>query len=179
MDSMEVNKGVAAVLVAGIAFFVTGTIGDKLVRSHAPHEPAIKIEVTAAAPTEAAPAPAALTPIGPLLASADAAAGESIVKKQCASCHTFTEGGKNMVGPNLYNVVGQPRAEGKGGFSFSPALKAKGGNWTYEDLNAWLHKPSAFVPGTRMAFAGINSDKQRADVIAYLRTLSANPVPLP
>jgi cytochrome c len=178
MDSMEVNKGVAAVLVAGIAFFVTGTIGDMLVRSHRPHEPAFKIEIAAPATAPAA-APAALNPIGPLLASADAAAGETIAKRQCASCHTFTEGGKNSVGPNLYGIVGGPRAEGHAGFGYSAPLKAKVGSWTYEELNAWLNKPAAFAPGTRMAFAGLNSEKQRADLIAYLRSLSHNPVPLP
>ncbi len=179
MDSMELNKGVAAVLVAGIAFFVTGTIGDRLVQSHRPHEPAIKIDVAAPAASGPAAAPAVLEPIGPLLAGADAANGEKLARQQCASCHTFTDGGKNGVGPNIYNTVGQPRGEGRGGFNFSPAIKAKTGNWSFEDLNAWLAKPSAFATGTRMAYAGMNSAKQRADVIAYLRTLSANPVPLP
>ncbi|MSP05358.1 MAG: cytochrome c family protein [Acetobacteraceae bacterium] len=179
MDSMEVNKGVAAILVAGIAFFVTGTIGDMLVKAHKPREPAIKIEIAAPAGTGApAAAPAAPTPIGPLMASADATAGETIAKRQCLSCHTFTEGGKNGVGPNLYNVLGSAHAAA-GGFNFSNALKGKPGNWTFEEMNAWLQKPTAFVPGTRMAFAGINSEKQRADVLAYLRSLSKNPVPLP
>jgi len=178
MDSMEVNKGVAAVLIAGIAFFISGTIGDLLVRYHRPHEPAFKIEIAAAAPAPGA-APVVLNPIGPLLASADAAAGETIAKRQCASCHTFTDGGKNSVGPNLYGIVGEPRAEGHAGFGYSASLKAKVGKWTYEELNAWLNKPATFAPGTRMAFAGLNSEKQRADVIAYLRTLAASPVPLP
>lgn len=178
MDSMELNKGVAAVLVAGIAFFVTGTIGDILVKSHRPHEPAFKIEVAAPMPAPGS-APVALNPIGPLLAAADVAAGEGIAKRQCASCHTFTDGGKNGVGPNIYNTIGEPRGEGRAGFNFSAALKGKTGAWGYEDLNAWLHKPAAYAPGTRMAFAGINSEKQRADLIAYLRTLSKSPVPLP
>lgn len=124
-------------------------------------------------------APVVLTLIGPMLATADVAAGETIAKRQCVSCHTFTDGGKNGVGPNVYNTLGQPRGEGRGGFNFSAALKGKAGAWGYEDLNAWLHKPSAYAPGTRMAFAGLNSEKQRADLIAYLRTLSASPVPLP
>lgn len=178
MDSMEVNKGVAAVLVAGIAFFITGTIGDILVKAHRPREPAFKIEIAAPAAAPGA-APVVLNPISPLLASADVAAGETIAKRQCVSCHTFTEGGKNGVGPNIYNTLGQPRAEGRAGFNFSAAVKGKPGAWGYEDLNAWLAKPASFAPGTRMAFAGINSEKQRADVIAYLRTLSASPVPLP
>ena len=179
MDSMEVNKGVAAILVAGIAFFVTGTIGDKLVPVHKPHDPAIKIEVAAAAPAAGAAAPVPLAPIAPLMAAADPAAGEAAAKRLCASCHTFNEGGKNSVGPNLYNVLGQPRATGREGFNYSPALKGKAGEWGYEDMNAWLHKPTQFAAGTRMAFAGINSEKQRADMIAYLRSLSKSPIPLP
>jgi len=178
MDSMEVNKGVAAILVAGIAFFVTGMVADGLVSSHKPQEPAIKVEVAAAAPAAGAAAPAALTPIGPLLASADAANGANLAKRQCGSCHTFDEGGKNGLGPNLYSVLGRERGS-EAGFNYSSALKGKTGAWTYEDLNAWLHKPSSFISGSRMAFAGINSDKQRADVIAYLRSLSKNPQPLP
>ena len=178
MDCIEVNKGVAAVLVVGIAFFVTGTIGDILVKSHRPHEPAFKIEIAAPMAAPGA-APAVLNPIGPLLASADVAVGETIAKRQCASCHTFVDGGKNGVGPNIYNTIGQPRAEGRADFNFSAAIKGKAGTWGYEDLNAWLAKPTTFAPGTRMAFAGLNSEKQRADVIAYLRTLSASPVPLP
>ena len=177
MDSMELNKGVAAILVAGIVFFITGTIGDKLVQSHKPHTVAIRIDA-AAAPTPSG-GPAVLAPIGPLLASADAAAGEAIAKRQCVSCHTFTEGGKNGLGPNIYNTIGQPRAVGRENFNFSNALKGKPGAWSYEELNAWLQKPAAFAPGTRMAFAGINSEKQRADVIAYLRSLSQSPAPLP
>ena len=177
MDSMELNKGVAAILVAGIAFFVTGSIATMLVKPHAPHEPAIKVEM-AAATTGAPAAPAALAPIGPLLASADAANGATLAKRQCGSCHTFEEGGKNGLGPNLYGVLGRARA-GSEGFNFSAAVKGKSGNWNFEDMNAWLHKPSAFIAGSRMAFAGMNSDKQRADVIAYLRGLSKNPLPLP
>ena len=180
MDTMEVNKGVAAILVAGIAFFLTGTIGTILVRETPLKEPAIKIEgaAPAAAPTGGAPKEEALPPVAPLLAKADPAQGEALTKKLCVSCHTFDQGGKAGVGPNLYGVVGGPHGHMEG-FNYSAALKGKQGPWTFDELNEWLHKPSSYAPGTRMAFAGINNAQQRADVIDYLRTLSPNPEPLP
>jgi cytochrome c len=177
MDSMEINKGVAAVLVAGIVFFLTGLIGMNLVVEHRLEKPAIAIAV-APADTAAAPKPVELPPIAPLLAKADVATGEATVKKLCTSCHTFTEGGKAGVGPNLYNVVGGPHAHMEG-FNYSAGMKAKTGPWTFPELNEWLHFPPSYVPGTRMSFAGIKDDQERADVIDYLHTLSANPVPLP
>jgi cytochrome c len=179
MDSMEVNKGIAAVLVGGILFFLTGLIGDSLVREREPEKPALAI-AAAPAPTAGGEAkPAGPAPIAPLLASADVKAGDQFVHKVCVACHTFDKGGKPGVGPNLYGIVGAPH-DHEAGFNYSPAMeKFKGQPWTYDALNEWLYKPSAYAPGTRMSFAGITNDKQRADVIAYLRTLSDNPVPLP
>jgi cytochrome c len=108
---------------------------------------------------------------------ADPAAGEAYAKKVCVACHSLNEGGKALIGPNLYGVVGGPHAHMEG-FNYSDALKSKQGRWTYDDLSAWLTKPSDYAPGTRMAFPGIKNDKLRIDVIAYLRTLSHNPEPL-
>ncbi len=177
MDSLEVNKACAAVLVAGIAFMVAGLIGESLVHPIALKQSAIKIEGgEAVAALGAKPEPE--VPIGTLLASADPAKGEADAKRLCAACHTFTEGGKAGVGPNLYGVVGAPHGH-MAGFNYSNGMKAKEGPWTYDELSTWLTKPSAYVQGTRMAFAGISNPKQRADVIAYLRSLSANPEPLP
>jgi cytochrome c len=179
MDSMEINKGVAAVLVVGIVFFLTGLVGMNLVSEKRPEKPAITIQgAPAAEPAGGAPKEEAPPPIAPLLAKADVATGESTAKKLCSSCHTFTDGGKAGVGPNLYGVVGGPHGHMEG-FNYTAGLKAKAGPWTFDELNEWLHKPSSYVPGTRMAFAGIKNDQQRADVIAYLRSLSPNPVPLP
>jgi cytochrome c len=178
MDSMEINKGVAAVLVAAIVFFLSGMIGMNLVVEHRLEKPAITIAGAPAEATAEAPKPAELPPIAPLLAKADVATGEATVKKLCTSCHTFNDGGKAGVGPNLYGVVGGPHAH-MAGFNYTAGMKAKTGPWTFPELNEWLHKPSAYVPGTRMAFAGIKNDQERADVIAYLRSLSPNPVPLP
>ncbi|MGD0109975.1 MAG: cytochrome c family protein [Rhodopila sp.] len=178
MDSMEVNKAIAAVLVTGIVFFLAGTIGDNLVNERHLKQTAIKIEVPEAAPS-GQPAAPQLAPIAALLAKADPAAGEADTKKLgCTACHTFNEGGKAGLGPNLYGVVGGPHAHMQG-FEYSAALKSKTGPWTFDELNEWLNKPSAYAPGTRMSFAGIKSDQERADVIDYLRTLSPNPEALP
>jgi cytochrome c len=177
MDSIEVTKVSTAVLVAGIAYFLTGLIGANIVHPERPSKPAI--EIKGGAPEAAGPvAEAPLAPIGPLLAAADPAVGEATFKKLCTSCHTPTEGGKAGLGPNLYGVVGAPHGHMEG-FNYTPGMKAISGPWTYDELNAWLKKPSAVVKGTRMAFAGINNDKSRADVIAYLRSLSKSPEPLP
>ena len=105
-------------------------------------------------------------------------AGGAVVAPGASSIEANAEGGKAGVGPNLYGVVGHDRAS-IAGFAYSNGLKAKAGAWTFEDLNIWLKKPTVFAAGTKMAFAGINSDKQRADVIAYLRGLSKSPVALP
>jgi cytochrome c len=109
----------------------------------------------------------------------DAGPGEAVVRVlTCGVCHTFTEGGRNGVGPNLYDVVGKPHGH-LDNFNYSAALKAKTGPWNYEELNHWLYKPSTYAPGTRMVLAGVPKPEDRADIIAYLRSLSPNPQPLP
>lgn len=176
MDSMDVNKGVAAILVAGIAFFITGMIGDNLVSKTPPTKVEIKVGAPAAT---AAKGPSGPAPIAPLLAKADLAKGKAFVTQVCAACHSFNPGGKPIVGPNLYNIVGAPH-DHEAGFAYSAALeKFKGQPWTYSALNHWLYKPSAYAPGTHMTFAGIQDNQLRADVIDYLHTLSPHPLPLP
>ena len=112
-----------------------------------------------------------------LLASASVERGAQVAK-QCGVCHNFEEGQGPKIGPDLYGVVDRPVAS-VNGFNYTPALKAKGGKWTFAALNKWLTNPRADVPGTAMTFAGLSNEKQRADVIAYLDSLSKNPVPLP
>lgn len=177
MSSMEVNKAFAAILTAGIAFSFTGFIAGLVVHPERPHHSAIQIG--APEPTAAAPAaPAAPEPIGNLLANASAERGQQLAQRLCAACHTLNEGGRNGVGPNLYGIVGAKHAHAEG-FNYSAALRGKAGNWTYEDMNRWLLKPTEYAAGNRMAFAGISNPQQRADVIAYLRSISPNAPPPP
>ena len=176
MDSMEVNKAVAAVLVSGIAFMVAGLVADGIVHPHKLAKSAIQVEVAASAAPAAA---AAEPPIAVLLASADPKKGEALTSSAgCVACHSFNQGGKAGVGPNLYGVLGAPHGHMEG-YAYSDALKSKAGNWTYDELNEWLKKPAAYAPGTKMSFAGLPDPQKRADIIAYLRTLAASPEPLP
>ena len=120
---------------------------------------------------------AAATPIEALLATADIAKGEASFKK-CMSCHTINQGGANGQGPNLYAILGDSIAAGRGGFAFSDALKAKGGKWDWTSMSAWLEAPSAFASGTKMSFAGLTDPQERANVMAYLNAQGSN-LPLP
>jgi cytochrome c len=175
---MDANKAIAAVLVAGIGFMGATLLADGLVHPRELAQSAIKVESAAPAAAPAAAAAEAPQPIGPLLASADVKAGDALAHKVCGVCHTFEEGQKAGVGPNLYGVVGAPHGH-MDGFAYSDAIKSKQGPWTFDELNDWLTKPSAYAPGTKMGFAGLPSAKQRADVIDYLHTLSHSPEPLP
>lgn len=179
--SMETNKIFGAILLALLIGTMSGFIAEVLVHPKALEKPAYVIAVPeAAAPADAA-APAggggAPAAIGPLLAKADAGAGQTAAKA-CAACHSFNKGEAAKVGPNLYGVVGGPKAHQQG-FGYSDAIAKKGGEWGYEELNQFLHDPKGYAPGTKMTFAGVKKDQERANIIAYLRSLSDNPPPLP
>ena len=162
MDSFELNKVLGAILGTCLVLLVMNFTANAVFAPKPPEKPGYEIAVKEAAPgsgKEAAPAPS--EPIEKLLQTASA-----------------EKGGPNRVGPNLYGIVGDHKGEGRG-FNFSAALKGKGGTWTDDDLNKFIANPKGFIPGTAMGFAGIPKDSERADVIAYLHTLSDNPVPLP
>ncbi|MEM9682811.1 MAG: cytochrome c family protein [Pseudomonadota bacterium] len=179
-DPLFVNKLAGAVLTAGLLAMMVGFITKKIYSPSMPTEQAYVIaEGVTSAATQTARAPAGPEPIAPLLASASVENGEKVAKK-CASCHTFNDGGANKIGPNLWNVVGKPPA-GVGGFSYSGAMRGMDlpDGWTYQALNEFLYSPRGFLRGTKMTYAGIKKTQDRADLIAYMRSLSADPKPLP
>jgi cytochrome c len=177
MESFEINKILGALLGTCLVLVSMHIASGAIFTPAAPAKPGYEIAVKEEAPAGGAPAAAAEEPIENLLATASVDHGAQVAK-QCGACHNFQEGQGAKVGPDLYGVVGRPIAS-VAGFNYSAALKAKTGAWTFDALNTWLTKPSAYAPGTAMTFAGITSEKQRADVIDYLDSLSANPVPLP
>ncbi|MDF2095263.1 c-type cytochrome [Aquibaculum arenosum] len=177
--SLELNKMAAAVLTAGVVAMSTGFIAKLLVHPASLEENAYPIEVSdagGAAPAEAEEP--GLEPVLPLLADADVEAGEGAFRA-CAACHTVDEGGAHRVGPNLWDIVGASHAHADG-FNYSDAMASLSDEpWTYEALNAFIENPRETIPGTRMSYGGMRSVEDRANLIAYLRSLSNDPAPLP
>lgn len=179
MSSFELNKFAAAILLAGIIAMLAGILADEMVKPKQLAQPAYVVAGVERAPAAGA-APAAaeeLPPITPLLAAANVAEGQAVAKR-CEACHTFVKGGPNRVGPNLWDVVGNPHAHAPG-FAYSPSIAGmKDKPWTFEELNKFIANPKAYAPGTKMAFAGIRKAEERASLLAYLRSLSDSPKPL-
>lgn len=180
MLSMDTTKIAGSILVALLTAAGIGQFADALTVFEAPQRNVIGTEdaaVEKAEPAEEAEEAGART-IGPLLAAADTDAGARLAKRRCAACHTFDEGGKNKIGPNLWNVVGRDKAS-LDGYRYSAALKSLEGEWTYEDLASFLERPKAYAKGTKMTFAGLKNVEDRASIIAFLRAMADEPAPLP
>ena len=174
---MELNKIFAAVLVAGIVAMLSGFVAKLFVHPAELEKEAYPIEAAADAGAGGPAAPQGPEPLLELIAGADPARGQQVAKV-CAQCHQFEKGGPNGLGPNLWGVVGHDIGS-HAGFAYSDDIAKHEGSWTYDQLNHFLWKPKAFAPGTKMNFIGIKKPEDRAAVIAWLRTLSDSPVPLP
>ena len=189
MDQFEFTKIAGSVLAALLLIVGTKTFIEINV-GHTPEKPGFQLPAPTAEAAKSAngvageaSAPAAATPeaagkeVVALLPKANVENGKSIFKK-CHACHVSEKGKTPTVGPNLWDVVNRPKATYPG-FSYSEAMKAKGGDWSFEELGRFLHNPKADIPGTKMVFTGLPNPSDEADVIAYLATLADTPVPLP
>lgn len=178
MDSFEINKILGALLFTCLVVLSLNIAAGSVFSPKKLEKPGYEIAIPEHAAPGAPEAPAApAEPIETLLAKADTGRGEASSKK-CATCHTFGKGEPNRVGPNLYGVVGRARAA-VAGFNYSAAMKAKGGEWSFAELNQFITSPKAFVPGTTMSFAGIPRPTERADLLIFLNSKSDSPAPLP
>jgi len=180
MDSFEWNKIIGAVLGTVIFIFVVRLVAEKIYEPEKPEKPGYVVEgvvETGAGGGAAAPVEEAMPDWGTVLASADVAAGKTLSTK-CEQCHDLTKGGPNKIGPNLFGVVDRPRASHPG-FAYSGAMKGKPGNWTYDELFKFIKAPGVDIPGTKMSFAGLRSEKDRINLIAYLRSNADSPAAIP
>ena len=179
MDSFEINKIVAAVLMVALLVIGIGKLSDVIFHVEKPETPgyAVEVEQVLTASSSTTTAVDEKVDIATLMAMGDIASGEKIFKK-CAACHSIIKGGKNAIGPALYNVVGR-KVGSVEDYKYSKALAAYEKEWTIEELNGYLTKPAKWIKGTKMAFAGLRKEADRASVIKYLNENSDSPVPLP
>ena len=178
MDSFEINKIVAAVLMVALLVIGIGKLSDVIFHVEKPDKPGYSVEVDqSAVSTSTVTKDEEKIDIAALLAMGDIAHGEKVFKK-CAACHSIIKDGKNAIGPALYNVVGR-KIGAVEDYKYSKALVAYDKNWTFEELNGFLIKPAKWIKGTKMAYAGLRKEKDRASVIKYLNENSDSPLPLP
>ena len=181
MDSFEINKIIAAILLTALIIIGLGKFTDILFHIDKPKQSAYKIEgletVTASTSQSSEPKVEEKVDIGQLLALGDIIHGEKVFKK-CSACHMIASGGKNMIGPNLWGVIGRT-AGSVSDYKYSKAMTAYAKQWNFEEMNGYLIKPQAYIKGTKMAFAGLRKEKDRASVILYLNSKGDSPKPQP
>ena len=179
MDSFEINKIVAAVLMDALLVIGIGKLSDVIFHVEKPEKPgyAVDVKEVTTVSTSTNASVEEKVDIAALMAMGDVTIGEKVFKK-CAACHSIVKGGKNNIGPALYNVVGRKTGV-VSDYKYSKALASYDKEWTFEELNGYLIKPAKWVKGTKMAFAGLRKEKDRASVIKYLNQNSDSPLPLP
>ena len=179
MDSFELNKIIAAVLMVALLVIGLGKIADGVFHVKKPKNPGYQVEIESQLVSETSQITEAVEKIdiNSVMALGDIASGEKIFKK-CAACHSINKGGKNKIGPALYNVVGRAIG-GVDDYKYSKALASYGKEWTVEELNGFLKKPASYLKGTKMSYAGLRKEKDRASIIKYLNEKSDNPKQLP
>ena len=179
MDSFELNKIVAAILMVALLIIGLGKISGVIFYVEKPKTPGYAVDAAqvGTSPSSSTEVVEQKVDISALMAMGDIIHGEKVFKK-CAACHSIVVGGENRIGPALYNVVGR-KIGGLSNYKYSKALAVYGKEWTFEELNGFLIKPAKWIKGTKMAYAGLRKEKDRASVIMYLNKNSDNPLPLP
>ena len=182
MNSFEINKIAGAALAAGLFIFGGRTLAEIAFHEPAPVMPGFDIPVSLTSKSGAG-ASAAKFEFAPLAAGLKTAAAPNIeagkdIFKKCAACHTVDKGGENKVGPNLWGIIGRPVGQ-HAGFGYSDAVKTKGGTWTWDSFANYIYRPAAYMPGNKMAFAGIQDNQDLIDLMAYMRSVGDTLAPLP
>ena len=179
MDSFELNKIIAAILMVALLVIGLGKIADGVFYVQKPKKPGYQVATESQLTSGSTKAAEIVekVDIASIMALGDVASGEKIFKK-CAACHSINKGGKNKIGPALYNIVGRA-VGGVDNYKYSKALASYGKEWTFEELNGFLQKPASYLKGTKMSYAGLRKEKDRASVIKYLNKKSDSPKPLP
>ena len=177
MDGFELNKIIAAILATVVVVFGINKVSDIIFTPDKPQQSAYKVEKIEPTLASASSAGQAAVGISELLAMGTVEHGEKVFKR-CSACHMIAAGGKNMIGPNLWSILGKKTGVASG-YKYSKALAAYGKEWSFEEMNGFLIKPSAHIKGTKMAFAGLKKEKDRAAVIIYMNSKSYKPLPTP
>ena len=179
MDSFELNKIIAAILMVALLVIGLGKIADSVFHVNKPENPGYKVDVESSLASNTSQAAEVIekVDIAAIMALGDVSSGEKIFKK-CVACHSINKGGKNKIGPALYNVVGRA-VGGVDDYKYSKTLASYGKDWTSEELNGFLQKPASYLKGTKMSYAGLRKEKDRASIIKYLNENSDNPKQLP
>ena len=179
MDSFEINKVVAAILMVALLVIGIDKVSDLVFHVEKPKTPGYSVDIDQVVTASASnlELEEEKIDIAAFMAMGDLTVGEKVFKK-CAACHSIVKGGKNNIGPALYNVVGR-QVGVINDYKYSKALSKHGKEWSFEELNGYLIKPAKWIKGTKMAFAGLRKEKDRASVILYMNSKSSSPKTLP